>query len=246
MRKPIAAANWKMNGDFALVEAFAKHAWPQGNVEKLRTLWYRRISPIYISKAHELGLEILAGEDVSAHASGAHTGEISAAMLKEAGARYAIIGHSERRTDHGENEALLIEKWKQLKAQGLKVIYCIGESLQEYDAGQCDAAVLRQMNPVLEAGLVDADTVIAYEPVWAIGTGKAATAAYAQEVHGKIRALLRDKAAGVADKVRILYGGSVKPDNAAELFVGEDIDGFLVGGASLQADTFDKIVGAMA
>ena len=167
-------------------------------------------------------------------------------MLKEAGARYAIIGHSERRTDHGENEALLIEKWKQLKAQGLKVIYCIGESLQEYDAGQCDAAVLRQMNPVLEAGLVDADTVIAYEPVWAIGTGKAATAAYAQEVHGKIRALLRDKAAGVADKVRILYGGSVKPDNAAELFAGEDIDGFLVGGASLQADTFDKIVGAMA
>ena len=150
MRKPIAAANWKMNGDFALVEAFAKHAWPQGNVEKIFGL-----PAIYISKAHELGLEILAGEDVSAHASGAHTGEISAAMLKEAGARYAIIGHSERRTDHGENEALLIEKWKQLKAQGLKVIYCIGESLQEYDAGQCDAAVLRQMNPVLEAGLVD-------------------------------------------------------------------------------------------
>ena len=103
MRKPIAAANWKMNGDFALVEAFAKHAWPQGNVEKIFGL-----PAIYISKAHELGLEILAGEDVSAHASGAHTGEISAAMLKEAGARYAIIGHSERRTDHGENEALLM------------------------------------------------------------------------------------------------------------------------------------------
>jgi len=177
MRKPIAAANWKMNGDFALVEAFAKHAWPQGNVEKIFGL-----PAIYISKAHELGLEILAGEDVSAHASGAHTGEISAAMLKEAGARYAIIGHSERRTDHGENEALLIEKWKQLKAQGLKVIYCIGESLQEYDAGQCDAAVLRQMNPVLEAGLVDADTVIAYEPIWAIGTGKTATFEQAEEL----------------------------------------------------------------
>ena len=241
MRKPIAAANWKMNGDFALVEAFAKHAWPQGDVEKIFGL-----PAIYISKAHELGLEILAGEDVSAHASGAHTGEISAAMLKEAGANYAIIGHSERRTDHGETETLLIEKWKQLKAQEIKVIYCIGESLQEYDAGQCDAAVLRQMKPVLEAGLVDADTVIAYEPVWAIGTGKAATAAYAQEVHGKIRALLQEKASGVADKVRILYGGSVKPDNAAVLFAGADIDGFLVGGASLQADTFDKIIGAMA
>ncbi|RKW19623.1 MAG: triosephosphate isomerase, partial [Cardiobacterium sp.] len=169
MRKPIAAANWKMNGDFALVEAFAKHAWPQGNVEKIFGL-----PAIYLAKAHEMGLAELAGEDVSAHASGAHTGEISATMLKEAGASYAIIGHSERRTDHGETETLLIEKWKQLKAQGLKVIYCIGESLQEYEAGQCDSALLRQLNPVLDAGLVDADTVIAYEPVWAIGTGKAA------------------------------------------------------------------------
>ena len=241
MRKPIAAANWKMNGDFALDEAITKHAWPQGNVEKLFGL-----PAIYLTKAHEMGLAKLAGEDVSAHASGAHTGEISAAMLKEAGASYAIIGHSERRTAHGETEALLIEKWQQLKAQGLKVIYCIGESLQEYEAGQCDSALLRQLNPVLDAGLVDADTVIAYEPVWAIGTGKAATAEYAQQVHGKIRALLHERAAAVADKVRILYGGSVKPDNAAELFAGADIDGFLVGGASLQADTFDKIVGAMA
>ena len=240
MRKPIAAANWKMNGDFALVEAFAKHAWPQGNVEKIFGL-----PAIYLAKAHEMGLAELAGEDVSAHASGAHTGEISATMLKEAGASYAIIGHSERRTDHGETETLLIEKWKQLKAQGLKVIYCIGESLQEYEAGQCESALLRQLNPVLDAGLVDADTVIAYEPVWAIGTGKAATADYAQQVHAKIRALLSERSAAVADKVRILYGGSVKPDNAAELFAGADIDGFLVGGASLQADVFDKIVGAM-
>ncbi|MDO4642422.1 MAG: triose-phosphate isomerase [Cardiobacteriaceae bacterium] len=240
MRTPIAAANWKMNGNLALIETFAKHAWPQGNVEKIFGL-----PAIYLNKAHEMGLKILAAEDVSAHESGAHTGEISATMLKEVGVTYAIIGHSERRTDHGENEELLIEKWKQLKSQGLKVIYCIGESLQEYEAGKCDEAVLRQMKPVLDAGLVDAETVIAYEPVWAIGTGKAATAEYAQQVHAKIRALLQGNVADVSDKIRILYGGSVKPDNAAELFVGADIDGFLVGGASLQADVFDKIVGAM-
>ena len=230
MRKPIAAANWKMNGDFALVEAFAKHAWPQGNVEKIFGL-----PAIYINKAHELGLEVLAGEDVSAHASGAHTGEISAAMLKEAGARYAIIGHSERRTDHGETEALLIEKWKQLKAQGLKVIYCIGESLQEYDTGQCDAAVLRQMNPVLEAGLVDADTVIAYEPVWAIGTGRSAQR---EQIERMLKFLRAESSAP------LLYGGSVNIANIGGIVSIKNCDGVLVGTASWDASSFLELISA--
>lgn len=240
MRKPIAAANWKMNGNFSLIKQFSQYNWPQTDVEKIFGLPF-----IYLNKAAELKLKELAAEDVSAHEAGAHTGEVSATMLKEVGVQYAIIGHSERRTDHHETESLLIEKWKQLKKQGIKVIYCIGESLAEYEAGQCEEAVLRQMMPVLDAGLVDDQTVIAYEPVWAIGTGKAATAEYAQEVHAKIRTLLHTKLSNTADDIRILYGGSVKPENAKELFAGKDIDGFLIGGASLETLAFSKIIEAM-
>lgn len=241
MRKPIAAANWKMNGDLALIDTFAAADLAHGNVQ---TIW--GLPAILLPAAKAAGFADLAGEDVSAYEKGAYTGEISAAMLKEAGCTYCIIGHSERRTMHGEDESLLQEKWRQLKAQGIHPLYCLGESEVEYDGGQTQAAIERQLLPILEAGLVDEHTVLAYEPVWAIGTGKAATAEYAQSVHEQIRKILSEKCGNMAEKVRILYGGSVKPDNAAELIAKADIDGFLVGGASLQADAFGKIIEAMA
>lgn len=241
MRKSIAAANWKMNGDLGLIKTFAEAKL--GN-PKVQTIW--GLPAILLPAAKAAGFADLAAEDVSAYEKGAYTGEISAAMLKEAGCTYCIIGHSERRTMHGEDEQILQEKWKQLKAQGIIPVYCLGESEQEYENAQTQAAIERQLLPILEAGLIDEQTVLAYEPVWAIGTGKAATAEYAQAVHAQIRKIIFEKCGNIAEKVRILYGGSVKPDNAAELIANPDIDGFLVGGASLQADAFGKIIEAMA
>ncbi|SUO94523.1 triose-phosphate isomerase [Suttonella ornithocola] len=241
MRKPIAAANWKMNGSLALLQAFEQ---AKLGADSVQTIW--GLPAVFLHQAHAAGLKDLAGEDVSAHEKGAYTGEISAEMLKEAGCRYCIIGHSERREMHGEDETLLQAKWEQLKAQGIIPVYCLGESEAEYDNGETQAAIERQLAPMLDAGLVDENTVIAYEPVWAIGTGKAATPEYAQKVHEQIRQMIAAKCANIADKVRILYGGSVKPENAGELIAKADIDGFLVGGASLQVDAFGKIIEAIS
>lgn len=240
MRKSIVAANWKMNGSLALLKEFSQANWAS-SADVIFGL-----PAVFLFSAKSLGFSNIAGEDVSAHESGAYTGEISSSMLEEAGCKYCIIGHSERRTMHGEDEALLQKKWQMLKAKGIVPIYCIGESEAEYDAGTTQAAIERQMLPMLEAGLIDETTVIAYEPVWAIGTGKAATAEYAQDVHQKIRALMASKIGDVADKVRILYGGSVKPENAGELIAKSDIDGFLVGGASLKVADFSGIVKAVS
>lgn len=237
MRKALIAANWKMNGDSNLIKEFAAHSWTFPQADTVFGL-----PATLLAKAQ---FAPLAGQDVSAHENGAHTGEISAAMLREAGATYVILGHSERRTDHGETESLLIEKWRQAKKQNLKVIYCIGESLAEYEEKKTSAALLRQLEPILAADLLTEADVIAYEPVWAIGTGKSATAAYAQEVHREIRGIIRGKYANIAQLLRIVYGGSVKPENAKDLFSGEDIDGFLVGGASLKADVFLQIIKAI-
>lgn len=240
MRKLMAAANWKMNGNKALVREFAAANWTYDNVETVFGL-----PATLLDGAHAAGLAQLAAQDVSAHESGAHTGELSAAMLKEVGCVYAIIGHSERRCDHHEDEALLIEKWRQLQAAGLGVIYCIGESEDAHDKGETAQVLAAQLEPVLAAGLVDEHSVIAYEPVWAIGTGKAATPDYAQNAHREIRRIVADKHAKIANSLRILYGGSVKPDNAAALIAAEDIDGFLVGGASLNVQSFTAIIEAM-
>lgn len=241
MRKPIAAANWKMNGDRALIEAFAWAAPGKAGVE---TIW--AVPGTLLHPAHAAGLTELAGEDVSAHENGAYTGEISARMLKEAGCTYCIIGHSERRTMHREDEVVLEEKWHRLKAEGIFPVYCIGESEAEYDEGATEPAIERQIAPMLEAGLIDGATVIAYEPVWAIGTGKAATPDYAQEVHRTIRARIARNCATIGEQVRILYGGSVKPENAGALIAKADIDGFLVGGASLEVEAFASIIEAIS
>jgi len=181
------------------------------------------------------------GQDCSAHDSGAFTGEVSAAMLAELGCRHVIVGHSERRAMHGESDRLVAEKARAALAHGLVPIVCVGETLAERDAAATERVVARQLAAVVELlGARAGDVVLAYEPVWAIGTGKTATPAEAEAVH----AFLRDKlgAAGDAGRaVRIPYGGSVKPDNAAELFAQADIDGGLIGGASLKAADFIAI-----
>jgi triosephosphate isomerase len=175
-------------------------------------------------------------QDISAQAHGAFTGEVSGAMLKDFACRYALVGHSERRSLHGESDQLVADKAKAALASGLTPVVCVGESLAERDANQVMAVIQRQLAPVLALGAEAVNKmVVAYEPVWAIGTGRTATPEQAQEVHAAIRAALQAIGAG---QVQILYGGSVKAANAASLFVMSDIDGALVGGASLVAEDF--------
>jgi triosephosphate isomerase len=180
-------------------------------------------------------------QDCSAHEQGAYTGEVSAAMLAECGCRYAIVGHSERRAYHAESDSLVADKAAAALAHGVTPIVCVGETLAERDAGRTEEVVARQLAAAIgKLGERVAGIVVAYEPVWAIGTGRTATPAQAQQVHRALRAQLQ-AAAGGGEGVRILYGGSVKPDNAAELFGQPDIDGGLIGGASLKAVDFVAI-----
>ncbi|MCL4739289.1 MAG: triose-phosphate isomerase [Burkholderiaceae bacterium] len=180
-------------------------------------------------------------QDCSAHEQGAYTGEVSAAMLAECGCRYAIVGHSERRAYHAESDSLVADKAAAALAHGVTPIVCVGETLAERDAGRTEEVVARQLAAAIDKlGERVAGIVVAYEPVWAIGTGRTATPAQAQQVHRALRAQLQ-AAAGGGGGVRILYGGSVKPDNAAELFGQPDIDGGLIGGASLKAVDFVTI-----
>ncbi|WP_051723163.1 triose-phosphate isomerase [Cupriavidus metallidurans] len=179
-------------------------------------------------------------QDVSSEARGAFTGEVAASMLGEFGCGYALVGHSERRTYHGETDAVVAAKALRALEFDIVPVVCVGETLAEREAGQTEAVVGRQLQAVLDALSIEqlGRIVLAYEPVWAIGTGKTATSAQAQEVHAALRARVAAKDAGVAARMAILYGGSVKPDNAAELFSMSDIDGGLIGGASLKADDF--------
>ncbi|GAB3625502.1 triose-phosphate isomerase [Pandoraea terrae] len=190
--------------------------------------------------------QVLAGQvlaygaqDVSAETKGAFTGEVAAPMIAEFGAAYAIVGHSERRTYHAESDATVAAKTLRVLDAGMTPIVCVGETLAERESGDTNAVVTRQLNAVLDALTAElaARIVVAYEPVWAIGTGRTATSAQAQEVHAHLRALLRAKGEAVA-AVHVLYGGSVKPDNAVELFSMPDVDGGLIGGAALKAEDF--------
>ncbi len=179
-------------------------------------------------------------QSVSEHVSGAYTGEVSAAMLCEFGCRYVLVGHSERRSLFGESDAVVAAKFVAAREAGLVPILCLGETLVEREAGATAAVVSRQLDAVIDrAGVAAlASAVVAYEPVWAIGTGVTASPVQAQEVHAAIRKRVADLNAGLAEELRILYGGSVKPQNAAELFAQDDIDGGLIGGAALVADDF--------
>jgi triosephosphate isomerase len=246
-RRPIVAGNWKMNGSLAanaeLIASARRDAQRDARVEVVLCA----PSPYLAQLATGLADSPVGrgAQDVSMHASGAYTGEVSAAMLAELGVTHVIVGHSERRALHGETSEAVARKAAAALAAGLIPIVCVGETLAERDAGQTESIVLGQLAPVLTVlQQVDwARVVLAYEPVWAIGTGRTATADQAQAVHASLRKALA--AGGVAaGAVRILYGGSVKPGNAAELFAMPDIDGGLIGGASLVAADFSAICDA--
>lgn len=245
MKKKLIAGNWKMNGSLAANEDLVK-----GLLAGLGTpacdVAVAVPSP-YFAQVQGLlsGANIALGaQDVSAFASGAYTGEVSAAMLKDFGVRYALVGHSERRQYHGETDAVVAEKARQALASGITPIVCVGETLQEREAGQTESVVKRQLAAVIHVnGHCISEIVVAYEPVWAIGTGRTASPEQAQQVHAVLRAQLA-AATPHADRVRVLYGGSMNAANAAELLAQPDIDGGLVGGASLKAEDFLKIIAA--
>lgn len=246
-RTPIAAGNWKMNPlrdeAIALVRALRDLV---GGVSGAETV----ICPpfVYLHDARSLlaGTSISVGaQDMHWEEQGAFTGEVSVTQVAEA-AEYVIIGHSERRQLFGETDETVNRKLKAALAHGLKPIVCVGELLEQRQGGETETVLQRQLRGGLDGVSLTPDTVIAYEPVWAIGTGLAADARTAQATIGFVRDTLRDMAGGVADEVRILYGGSVTADNIAEFMVQPDIDGGLVGGASLKADAFAAIVKACA
>ena len=241
-RRPLVAGNWKMNGSraesAALVEAIRKGVQAGSGAEAAVCPPFILI-PLVAEKLAGSAV-VWGGQDLSAHKSGAYTGEVSGPMLKDYGCTYVIVGHSERRTLYGEDDALVAEKYAAAQTAGLMPILCVGETLQEREAKRTESVVARQLDAILDkhgiAGFKNA--VIAYEPVWAIGTGKTATPQQAQDVHRFIRGRLAARDKAVADNVRILYGGSMKGGNAAELLAQPDIDGGLIGGASLQAEEF--------
>lgn len=206
---------------------------------------------IYLSQVRRLlgtGKIALGGQDLCEHGNGAYTGGVSAAMLRDCGCGHVIVGHSERRALFGETDALVAEKFMVAQQAGLVPILCVGETLAERDAGSTEQVVARQLQAVITRSGATAlrNAVIAYEPVWAIGTGKTATPQEAQAVHGFIRGMVADADRAVAETVRIVYGGSVKAANAGQLFAMPDIDGGLIGGAALVAEEFTAICRAAA
>ncbi|HTY48323.1 MAG TPA: triose-phosphate isomerase [Steroidobacteraceae bacterium] len=248
MREPLVAANWKMHGSRAgnarLIEALAARfpSEPAACVVCPPHVYLGEVARLL--QAAELPVA-LGAQDLSPEVQGAFTGEVSGAMLRDVGAAYVIVGHSERRAQHGETDALVARKFAAAKAAALVPLLCVGEDLSQREAGRTFEIVGRQLDAVLGSG-ADAfeRAVIAYEPCWAIGTGRNAQPGQAQEVHAFIRGRIAQRDAKIAASVRILYGGSVKPANAAELFAMPDIDGGLVGGASLDAGQFLAIMAA--
>ncbi|MFZ6844312.1 triose-phosphate isomerase [Undibacterium sp. RuTC16W] len=248
MRRKLIAGNWKMNGSFASNKALLSELRAGLSAGVACDVLVCAPSPYLMQCANLLsGSDIGWGaQDVSVHLSGAYTGEISAPMLADCSCTYVIVGHSERRAYHGDTDELVAQKTLRLLASGLKPIVCVGETLEQRELGQTNSVVSAQLQAVLDVIDVDALTnlVVAYEPVWAIGTGKTATPQMAQDVHAVLRQQLALKNAPVAEKVQILYGGSMKPDNAQELLAMPDIDGGLIGGAALKAVDFLAIIQA--
>jgi len=250
MRTKLVAGNWKLNGsrdaNQRLVSGILAGAGDATDAEILLCPPY-----VYLSQVGDLVADspvMLGAQDVAMQAGGAFTGEISAAMLKETGCSHVIIGHSERRAMFGDTDEVVAAKFGAACEQGLIPILCIGESQEERESGVTMTVIDRQVEAVLDAVGVTpfADGIIAYEPVWAIGTGLTATPEQAQEVHAHVRSIIAARDAKIAAGLQILYGGSVKGANAPELFNMEDIDGGLIGGASLDPDEFLKICRAAA
>jgi triosephosphate isomerase (TIM) len=248
MRRPIVAGNWKMHGtrsgNARLVEEIISRYPADPAAECVVCPPY-----VYLQELGRLLREatiLLGAQDVCAEAQGAFTGEVSATMLKDVGCHYVIVGHSERRLLYRESDQLVARKFAAAHAKALVPILCVGEQLADRESGRTRDVIARQLDAVLE--LCGAETlqsaVLAYEPVWAIGTGRNATPEQAQEVHAFIRARIAARNARIAEATRILYGGSVKASNAAELFAMPDVDGGLIGGASLKSDEFLAILAA--
>ncbi len=249
-RRPLVAGNWKMHGNLQhareLAAGVARGALP-GSVDVVVCPPLCQVGAV---------VEVIAGTPVQLGAQdvapwvddGAYTGEVSSLMLKDVGCAYAIVGHSERRGLLGEADADVAQKFVAAQAGGITPILCVGETLDEREAGKSLDVVGAQLQAVIDVAGVSAfaNAILAYEPVWAIGTGRTAAAGDAQEVHHHLRCLAGESDATIAGSLRILYGGSVKPGNAAELFAQADIDGGLIGGAALQADDFLAIVQAAA
>jgi len=243
MRKPLVAGNWKMNGSRESAQSLVAGIKEGLGVNAVAEVV---VCPSYVYLA-EVGSLLessevsLGAQNVSQQDNGAFTGEVSTSMLLDVGCEYVILGHSERRALYAESDGLVAEKVVAANAAGLKPILCVGELLEERESGKTEAVVGRQLDVLLNSasGLAALqNAVIAYEPVWAIGTGMTATPGQAQDVHAFIRQRVARKDAALAQKIRILYGGSVKGNNAGELFAKADIDGGLIGGASLQVEEF--------
>jgi len=238
MRHPLVAGNWKMHGDRESVASLVTGLLEIGCEAEIAVFPPYVYIPLVAESISSSGISVGA-QNASEYDSGAYTGEVSCQMLRDFGCQYAIVGHSERRNIYGEMDAQVARKFAAVQSAGITPILCVGETLEQREQGETLDVVAAQIEAVI--GLVGlsnvCEAVIAYEPVWAIGTGKTASADQAQEVHLAIRQQL----GGAGEKTRILYGGSVKAANAAELFLQPDIDGALVGGASLDANEFSEI-----
>ena len=248
MRRSIVAANWKLHGQLSMVNSLLQpidaHAKNSSHVDVVICPPFPYL--VACKQAAQSGNVFIGAQSVAAEEKGAFTGEVAAEMLTEVGCTYVIVGHSERRQYYGESDQIVASKVARGLAAGLTPIVCVGESLDQREQGQMNEVIVSQLHAVIELIGIDQalQTVIAYEPIWAIGTGKTATPEQAQEVHAIIRSELAQQSVEVSQQVRILYGGSVKADNATELFSQPDIDGGLIGGASLDAEQFNAIIDA--
>ncbi|ERJ18657.1 Triosephosphate isomerase protein [Salinisphaera shabanensis E1L3A] len=247
-RTMLIAGNWKMNGDAGQVDAFARSLAADASAITADMLVC--VPFVYIERL-VAGLAdapvAVGGQNVAAEVdAGAFTGEVNGAMLADIGCRYVIVGHSERRAMYGETDSVVAAKTSAAVAVGLTPIVCVGETLEQREADQTEAVLAAQIGALFEQcdARTLAEVVIAYEPIWAIGTGRSASPEQAQDVHAFLRGQIADRDATISESVLLLYGGSVKPDNAAALFAGADVDGALIGGASLKADSFLDIARA--
>ena len=248
MRKPLVAGNWKLNGSLTSITELLSGIKDLASEVTVAEL---AVCPPFIYLGHvqqqlaDTGISFGA-QDCSDQDNGAYTGEVAASMVKEFGSKYVIVGHSERRHIYGESNEMVAVKFEQVKKNNLVPILCVGETLQDREDGHTEVVIAKQIDAVLDLLGIDGfnDTVIAYEPVWAIGTGHTATPEQAQEVHEFIRCKIGALNKDIAANLRILYGGSMKPENAKQLLQQNDIDGGLIGGASLKAQDFISIAAA--
>lgn len=254
MRPKIVAGNWKMNGSQAFVQDYVqrlKNCWDDKQLQGCEGLQTIIIPPALLIQSVTTAIDLaeldqsvqMAAQNVAAYSVGAYTGEVSAEMLKDARCDWSLVGHSERRSLFAETDAVIVEKIKQLFSQGIRPILCMGETLEEREKGLAEQCVEKQLLAVLSEFSEQqlAQLVLAYEPVWAIGTGKTATPEEAQAMHKFIRSVVSQKSVALAEEMVVLYGGSVNSSNASSLFEQQDIDGALVGGASLKPEEFAEI-----